>query len=275
MYMTNLDTLKELSHRQRLKNLYPGKIDEKDLNLIYSFSRNAVKDLGSFIHAIILWGSVARDKKKEESDVDLLALVDDLHQPVTQDIVSTYRLAVGKILAEIGAVDKIHLTTIGVTDFWDGVRHADPIIVTLLRDGKPIVDTGFFKPLQRLLEQGRIRPTPEAIDAHITRAKQLLRAADNHILIAVDDFYWALMDSSHAALMKHGVTPKVPSEVAETLKKNFKGKITKEDVKLLDYSYSLMKKIAHNKVIQVSGVEVDELRKKVTAFVEKMNKLVG
>ena len=272
--MSKLDSLKKLSHRQRMKHLHPGKIDEKDLNLIYNFSRQSVKEFGSFIHAIILWGSIARDKKKKDSDLDILVLVDDIHQPVTQEIVSTYRLGIGQVLAEIGAVDKIHLTTIGISDFWDGVRHADPIIVTLLRDGKPIVDTGFFKPLQKLLEKGRIRPSPEAINAHIVRAKQLLRASDNHILIAIDDFYWALMDSAHAALMKHGVTPKVPSEVADTLKEKFSTKISKSDVKLLDDTYALMKKIAHNKIHYVPGVKVDKLRKDVAKFVEKMEKLV-
>jgi uncharacterized protein (UPF0332 family) len=216
---------------------------------------------------------VARNKKRP-NDLDILVLVDDIHQPVTQEIVSTYRLGVGDILAQLAAVDQIHLTTIGISDFWDGVRHADPIIITLLRDGKPIVDTGFFKPLQKLLEQGRIRPTPEAIEAHIVRAKQLLRAADNHILIAIDDFYWALMDSAHAALMKHGVTPKVPSEVPKILKNKFKSKISKNDIKLLDDIYKLMKKIAHNKVTEVPGVDVDDYKKKVTKFVGKMEKLV-
>jgi len=267
------DTLKVLSQRQRMKAAgVKGKIDEKDLELVYGFTKQLVKEFGSFIHAVILWGSIMREGKY--NDIDLLVLVDDLHQPITDEIVSTYRLAVGKILAEVNAVDKLHITTLGISDYWDAVRNSDPVIITLLRDGTPIVDTGFFKPMKKLLEKGRFKPTKEAVEAHLNRAKLLLRASNTHMLVAVDDLYWAVMDACQSALMSKKLTPGVPSELPEMMKKEFKGKITQSDLRLINDIRLLIKHMSQGKIKSIKGKELDILREKVEKFVLKMEKII-
>ncbi len=267
------DTLKVLSQRQRMKAAgVKGKIDEKDLEIIYSFTKKLVKELGSFVHAVILWGSIMRENKY--NDIDLLVLVDDLHQPITDEIVSTYRLALGKILAELNAVNKLHITTLGISDYWDAVRNSDPVIITLLRDGTPIVDTGFFKPMKKLLEKGRFKPSKEAVEAHLNRAKLLLRASNTHMLIAVDDLYWAVMDACQSALMSKELTPGVPSELPKMMKKEFNKKITESDLKLIEDIRVLIKNMSIGKIKTIKGKELDELRNKVERFVQKIEKII-
>ncbi|MCW1309702.1 MAG: nucleotidyltransferase domain-containing protein, partial [Candidatus Nanoarchaeia archaeon] len=145
-------------------------VKKEELELINNFCSKLVENFGGYIHAVIVFGSFATEEMKEKSDIDVLVLVDDLLVPATSDVVGAFRVGLAKILAELNAVDKLHVNTLGIKEFWDGVRNADPVIVDTLRKGFAVVDTGFFDPLKRLLIEGRIRPTQESIEAHIKRA---------------------------------------------------------------------------------------------------------
>jgi len=264
------DALKDIQHKLRLKSLKPGVLNEKDLELIYNFAKELTEKFQGFIHGIILFGSRAREKGKEGSDIDLLILVDDVVTPVTNEVVSAYRLGVGEILARLNAVDKIHLTTLGISEWFDAVRHADPVAVNVLRDGKAIVDTGFFEPLKRLLILGRIRPSKEAIDAHLNRAKALMNAATIHFLAAIDDLYWACIDAANALLMHLEIPVPSPKDVVEVFKNELPKKINvpEENIKTLEEIVNVMKSIARREKTTATAEEVEKYKEKVGKFVE-------
>ncbi len=263
-----LDSFAEIENRIRLRDLRKGTIRDDDLKLLYSFAEKATKDFGGFIHAIILFGSIAKGKKGV--DMDVLALVDDISMPVTQDLVGAYRLGMGQVLVDIGASERIHLTTIGLADFWDGVRQSDPVIVNIIRDGKAITDTGFFRPLKRLLELGRIRPSREAIEAHINKAKYLTSSVDAFMRMSLDNLYWATFDAAHAVLMASGETPPSPKEIPKYFAK-LRG-ITKSDVTFVKKMYSVMKTLSKTKTFD--PLKVKKLRVETERFVKKMEKKV-
>jgi mannose/fructose/N-acetylgalactosamine-specific phosphotransferase system component IIB len=54
---------------------------------------------------------------------------------------------------------KFNCQTYLLTEFWEYVRDANPVIFTLLRDGVPLIDKGLFAPWRLLLRMGRIKPT--------------------------------------------------------------------------------------------------------------------
>ena len=259
-----LDNLSEIENRMRMRDAKKGKITEHDFELIYKFAQKATKEFGGFIHAIILFGSVAKDKAKKRNDIDLAVLVDDVAVPVRPETIGAYRVGIGQILAEIDAVEKLHLTTIGIADFWDGVRLSDPVIVNLIRDGQAITDTGFFSPMKKLLEMGRIRPSRESIEAHYSKAKALVNSVKTYQRISVDNLYWAVSNAAHAKLMDSGITPPTPREIPKLFKKY---RIAGAD--FVDYMHKRMKRLVRERG-DVDPIEVKQLLKKTGDFVERM-----
>lgn len=277
MNQINKKAIKELQTRLKLRERTPGTITEKEIRILYDFTKQLVNEFGGFVHAMILFGSVAREEKKEDSDLDVLALVDDVNFDITPEIVGSWRLGAGKILADLDAVGKIHLTTMGLAQFWDAVRHSDPVIITILRDGQGIVDTGFFKPLKKLLEMGRIKPSKESIEAHLGVANQLVNASNTHLLAAFDDLYWAVINSAHAALMHIGKMPRAPSEVPDFFDKHLVKKkhgLTKKDAEFLDYMVRTMKHIARGELNKFDPDDLEDAKLKTEKLVEKLRKIV-
>jgi predicted nucleotidyltransferase len=139
---------------------------QDELDLVYSFTNRLYKEFGDFIKAVVLFGSAAKSpEKKDKGDIDILVVVDDASMRLTADVAEAYRIIVEKLIIEISP--RIHLTTLKLTTFWEYVRAGDPVGMNILRDGVPILDTGFFRPLQILLQQGRIRPSPESVWTYI------------------------------------------------------------------------------------------------------------
>jgi len=269
--MAGIDKLKEVRQRLRLRETEGvARLNEKALKLVYSFTSELVKQFGGFVQGVVLFGSVSRGK--EGYDIDLLVIVDDAQFRITPEIIGSYRLGVGKVLTDLNATNILHITTIGLVDFWDGIRHADPVLYTVIRDCQPITDTGFIKPMKKLLEMGRIRPSKEAIEVHMNRAKALMKGADTHMLIAADDLYWACIDSAHAVLMAYDMTPEAPGEVTAVLKKKFK--VPARDANTLELLYKLMKKITSKKITKVSPKELEKWMLKTDKFVKDMESLI-
>jgi len=156
------------------------------------------------------------------------------------------------------------------------VRAGDPIAINILRDGVAILDTGFFSPLQLLLYQGRIRPSPEAIQNYLSLAPQTLQNSKSHILSATLDLYWAVIDSAHAALMSINEIPPSPAHVADMLDEKLikTGLLHKRHAYTMRQFYSLGKSIMHGELLQISGDQYDVYYQEAYNFVMEMKKFI-
>jgi len=255
-------------HRQ-IKERY----GEKNTEIIYKFAKEVKKALGEFLKAIILFGSLARNKNKPH-DIDILLIVNDIDFVIDTETAKSYRLIVDEIIGKVSK--KIHVTTFRFTSFWEYVRVADPVAINILRDGIPIYDPGFFEPLQKLLRQGRIRPTAEAIYTYKNRAERSLAASKWHKNNAVLSLYWVVIDIAHAALMAQGITPKEPAELPALIKERFvKEKlIDKKYAEFVQEIYDIMKEITTHQGIEITGKKLDELERKAKSFLEVMKKFI-
>jgi len=254
-------------------NLYRYK--QEELTIAENFSNEIEKELGDFIKAIVLFGSSTRKNEfTPESDIDILIIVDDIKTELTAEFVEAYRIIVEKIAFKISK--KLHITTMKLTNFWEYVRAGDPIIINILRDGVPLIDTGFFEPLQILLREGRIRPTMESVWVYFSRAPATLYNSKWHILQAVVDLYWAIIDSAHAALMAVNEIPPTPSHVADLLKEKMakKGLIKQKYINTMKKFYELSKKIIHREIREIKGKEFDKLYKEADEFVDAMRMFI-
>jgi uncharacterized protein (UPF0332 family)/predicted nucleotidyltransferase len=262
------------------KNPHIEKYKDDELKIAMEFSKHCMKEFGSFIKAIVLFGSVAKKRgthKRDGSkphDVDLLLILNDVTIALTPEFMETYKIILTNIIQRTS--DRIHVTPIMMTNFWELVKSGDPIIINMLRDGVPIIDSGIFEPMQVLLYRGRVRPTWESIWAYYERAPHSLHNSKKHILQAVVDLYWAVIDSAHAALMTCGEVPPSPSHVADILEKKLLPKklIKKHHVSVMRDFYHLSKKIVKGEITYIHGRDYERYLKEAEDFVQVMKRII-
>jgi len=245
------------------------------INIAYDFSKKVYQEFAKFIKAIVLFGSTARKKQESKGDVDLLVIVDDVSIIIDREFVQAYRLIINKIIADVSP-KKLHVTTLKFTSFWEYVRAGDPVAINILRDGVPIIDSGFFEPLQILLFQGRIRPSSESMWNYFNKAPITLHNSKWHIKQAVLDLYWAVIDAAHAALMKLNEVPPSPSHVADMLDEKMvkRGLLQEKYANTMKKFYHVSRIILHGQIAEISGSQYDEYFEQAKEFVDEMQRFM-
>jgi predicted nucleotidyltransferase len=255
------------------KNPNLKKYNKNDSDIAFKFASEIYKEMGSYLKGIILFGSASR-KAVNTGDIDILLVLDDISIDLSPEFIQTYRIIVEKLVAKIST--KLHITTLKYTSFWEYVRNGDPVAINILRDGYPLIDTGFFEPLQALLYQGRIRPSAESIWTYFSRSPVTLNNAKWHILQATLDLYWAVIDASHAALMSIGEIPPTPAHVSDMVRdKLVKPKLLEAKyASIVAKFYDLSRMILHKDINYISGQEFDEYLKSAEDYIERMKEFV-
>jgi hypothetical protein len=153
------------------------------------------------------------------------------------------------------------------------VRRGDPVTIQILRGGIPIYDLGFFAPVKRLLVQGKIKPTEESINATLSRAFAALNGYSGAVLGAVHALYWAVVEASQAAIMRHGKVPGSPREVSSILEQTLVSErvLVKSDLSTYEKLFELEKKIEKGEVNSIEPDMLEELHKKAVEFVGKID----
>lgn len=255
------------------------KYPKTDVDTAYAFTKKVHKEFGTFLRAVVLFGSVTEERPgetslKHEGDIDILLVVDDVVYYLSPEVVETYRIIIERSIAETSK--RLHVTTLKFTSFWEYIRIGDPIGINMLRNGVALLDTGFFYPLQLLLHQGRIRPTPEAVNAYYNRVPTTMFNSRWHVLQATMDLYWAVIDAAHAALMMNGVLPPAPKEVADVLEEKLVKKkiLDARHVKTMRTFYTLSKLILHKKIKDIDGKTYEKYYKDAEDFITSIKKIV-
>lgn len=256
----------------RIKQRNLEKYHHKNREIAYEFAKRVKKEVGDYLKMIILFGSTARNQ--ESGDIDILIVLDDTIFDLTPEFNQTYRIIVEKIIVAISR--KLHVTTFRLTSFWEYLRAGDPVAINILRDGIALLDPGIFDPLQILLYQGRIRPTPESAYAYFSRAPLTIHNAEWHILQATLDLYWGVIDAAHAALMKVNVVPPSPEFVPTLLDEKLAkaGLLDRKHVKTVERFYHLSRGILHNQITHISGPHFDEYLREAQEFIEEMRRFI-
>lgn len=247
----------------------------KDLEISRKFAKIMYKEFGTFISAIILFGSTTRASPNPKKDIDILIILDDVRIRFTRDLVQTYRIITEKAIVQVDP-QRLHVQSMKFTSFWEYVRSGDPVAINVLRYGVSLMDTGFFDPLQVLLEQGRIRPSNESVYTYFTMAPASLSRSKDHILAATVDLYWATIDAAHAALMKAGEIPPSPEHVSDLLEQKLvKNKeVARSTSDIMRKMYVTYKKIIRREISNISGREYDSLKSDAENFVREMKKYI-
>ncbi len=259
---------------QKTENENIHKYPTDDIKIANDFAQRLKRELGDFLIAVIIFGSSARGTSTKRSDIDVLVIGDDVSFQLTPPLVEAYRIIIENIIAETSA--RMHVTSMTFTSFWEYIKSGDPVAINILRDGVSLIDAGFFTPLQVLLKRGRIRPTEESVWRYFGRAPKTLVNSRWHVLQATLDLYWAIIDSAHAALMRHGEIPPSPEHAADLMHEKLVKThlIEPEYTQTMRKFYRLSKMITHREVKEIKGAEYDQYLEEAARFVERMRRFI-
>tara|TARA_Y100000310_G_C20701467_1_gene830359 strand:+ start:4842 stop:5720 length:879 start_codon:yes stop_codon:yes gene_type:complete len=263
--------------RKTRENLAKQGQNLKDYDIAMNFSTKVYKKFGAVIKSVVLFGSVAKGTSKKTSDLDIVIIVDDATVKWDQEMIGWYRQELSKLLGESRYSRKLHVNTVTLTTFWQQVLVGEPVVINVIRYGVALIDFGgFFEPLKMLLAMGKLKPSREAIFTSLNRAPVHLTRAKYNLYGAVEAYYWAMVDASHAALMSVGVTPPSPEHVASLLEERFvkTGHLARKYVRWYREVYTLTHKISRGEVKKVDVKNIEEFRKRADVYVGIMAKLV-
>ncbi len=236
-----------------------------------------------YIVSYVLAGSLTQGKATPTSDIDVWIVIDDtdvkkMTRAELKDKLRAIIIGMGIEAGEMtGIKNKLNIQVYILTEFWDSLREANPIIFTLLRDGVPFYDRGMFMPWKLMLKMGRIKPSREAIDMFMSSGEQMLQRVKFKLKdIGMEDTYYAILTPSQAALMLYGIPPPTPRETPEMMREVFvkkEGLLEEEYIKILEKNIQLRKDIEHGTKKDLTGKELDELLQSADKFLKRIERL--
>lgn len=242
-----------------------------------------LKKFEKYIVSYVLSGSLVRGEATATSDIDVFIVIDDtdvkkMTRAELKDKLRAIIIGMGIEAGELtGIKNKLNIQVYILTDFWDSLREANPIIFTLLRDGIPFYDRGIFMPWKQLLKMGKIKPSPESIDLFMSSGDQMLKRVQYKLKdIGMEDIYYATLTPSQAALMMYGIAPPSPRETAKLIHEIFvkKEKLLEEEyVTILEASINIRKDLEHGTKKEITGKEVDKLLTDADKYLKRINRL--
>jgi len=250
-------------------------ITERDI--ANDFAAKIYKRFDKMIKSIVLFGSQTKHTSTSTSDIDIIIIVDDASIAWDQELIAWYRQELGKIVRQNPYKKELHINTVRLVSWWQDLLRGDPVVINIIRYGEPLIDFGgFFSPLKVLLQQGKIKSTPEAVYTALQRAPQHLARSKIAELSSIEGLYWACVDSAHALLMAAKQSPPSPEHIPIMLKEMFvdTGNLKMKYVIMYRDLYLLHRKIVHQEITDLKGVEIDSWQARTEEFIKVMTELL-
>ncbi len=221
-----------------------------------------------YVASYIIGGSLVRGTANKDSDVDTFVIIDDtdVKRMPRMHLLEKLRGMIHDYIREANALagvkNPLNVQVYLLTDFWDNVKDANPVMFTFIRDGVPMYDRGTFLPWKLLLQMGKVKPSPEAVDKFMKYGEQNETLVTRRMIDAMVDIYWGVVTPTQALMMLTGHAPPAPKTMVADVKK-----VLVEEEKVMDLSelkflervIKLYKDHEHGKLKTVPGKEVDEL----------------
>ncbi|MFC2143193.1 nucleotidyltransferase domain-containing protein [Candidatus Aenigmatarchaeota archaeon] len=252
------------------------KIKKMKWDLAEKYKEQVLTKYKKYIKAVILFGSLVRGDFHEKSDIDVLVIIDDTLTRFTPEMKYNFDDDIYFMAKKISE-DITVQPAWTLTEFWDMARIGHPLLFTIVRDGWAMYDTGFFVPIRKLLEMGKIPTTLEAVEKFMEVSPQKIsRVTTAKLYMIAEDLYYAMLNSSQAVLMYLGVNPPSPKHTPIEVRENL------VDTKLLEQNYLLdlegvidfRKRVEHKEINDVSGADLDNYIQKAKQYVSRMEQLL-
>ncbi len=237
-----------------------------------------------YVTSYIICGSLVRGDAKKTSDVDVFIVIDDcdVKRMPRLELKEKLRSIIYSYIVEAqelsGVKNVLNVQVYILTEFWESVKDAHPVMFTMIRDGVPLYDRGTFMPWKLLLKMGKIKPSPEAIDMFMSMGDKLGESVKRRFLdIVMGDLYWGVLTPSQALLMLYGLPPPTTKEVVGEMKRVFLDKEKLLEKKYIDILEEICikyyKGYEHGKIKEVKGAEIDRLLKNSEDYMKRLKEL--
>jgi uncharacterized protein (UPF0332 family) len=135
--------------------------------------------------------------------------------------------------------------------------------------------TGFFVPLQRLVEKGKILGTKENLTHFIVGVRKRLGDLREIKLRVLSSIYEAVIDAGQAPLIAANYAIPVQRGVAPALEKRFvkRGLLAKRYLDYFNDIVNYFKDFEHEKISKIEGKKLDDFTKKAILFIDRMEEL--
>ncbi len=236
-----------------------------------------------YVVSYVIGGSLVRGEAVKTSDVDVFVIINDtdVKRMPRLELKERLRGIIHQYVAEASALagvkNKLSPQIYLLTDFWESVKDAHPVIFTFIRDGIPIYDRGTFMPWKALLKMGKLKPSPEAIDMFMSLGDKTIKRAKMALLeIVIQDIYWGITTPSQALLMLYGLPPPTPKQIVHDMKRVFVDKekiLEKKYINILEKVVGIYKDYEHEKIKEIKGEEIDKLLKDTEDYLKRLKEL--
>jgi predicted nucleotidyltransferase/uncharacterized protein (UPF0332 family) len=249
--------------------------NERDIAM--DFAQKVYTKFDKMVKAIILFGSSVKHTNVLGSDIDIIIVIDNATIKFDEKLVFWYREELGKIIQQNPYKKDLHINTVTLTTWWNDLTRGDPTLVNIIRYGEVLIDFGgFFSPLKALLEQGKIKPTPEAIYTCLNRVPNHIRLSKQAEISAIEGSYWAMVDTAQALLMTIRILPPSTEHIAILLKENFVDKNLLKIRYVTDFRdlHNLHRKVMHGEIKDIEGKIIDSWQDKSEDFFNAAMKII-
>jgi len=255
-----------------------GKIDgekkspsEDVINKVVKFTTEARRHYGELIKSVLIFGSAARGDMKKSSDIDVWVVLDDTATKGSDDLdkVNTHLYLIAHELKDV------HIQTTVLTEFWQWVKAGAPELVNFLRYGLPIYDSGFIKPVQRMLEMGMLPPSEETIKLKARAAEARVKKITIDMKSMVFELRYTATDICQAVIMHYYKAQPDAKKIPEFLQKLVKEKkLEAAYVKKFEQLNKMWKDIDHKIVKEADGQYLDNALTLAREIIDRMKKLL-
>ncbi len=236
-----------------------------------------------YVVSYVIGGSLVRGEAVPTSDVDVFMIINDtdVKKMPRLELKERLRSIIYQYVAEASAIagvqNKLSPQIYLLTDFWESVKDAHPVIFTFIRDGIPIYDRGTFMPWKSLLRMGKLKPSPEAIDTFMSMGDKTVKRVKSSLLdMVLTEIFWGVTTPAQALLMLNGsAPPNAKKELCREFKKDFYDTkmIEKKYLDFLEKVVKLWRDFEHEEIKELSGKEVDELLVGTESYLKRLKDL--
>ena len=260
----------ELAKKQ-LQHQAP-QINQKDvIEKVVKFTNTVRKQYGELIKSVLIFGSSVKGTMVKGSDIDVWVIVDDTATKATEDL----NKVIDHLYLIASEMKELHIQAHTLTEFWQSIRVGSPEFSNFLRYGLAIYDTGFIKPIQRMLQMGLIPPSDETISLKARAASARYKKVKGEVKMLIFDLRYTTLDIVQAVVMHYYKETPDYKKAPEFLEKLVKQKkLEKEYVDKFVQLDKLWKDIDHGDIKEVTTDHLNEALKLTYDIIDRMKKLL-
>jgi len=254
------------------KDIKEGEIPKGEIyTKIINFTNEIRKTYGDLIKSVLIFGSAARGDMKKTSDADIWIILDDTVTKSSEDL-ERVRAQLQLISTQL---KDLHVQTTGLTEFWGWMKTGSPELFNYLRYGLVIYDTGFVKPVQRMLKTGLLPPSEETVGIKAKSAEAHLKKVSLTIKAMIFDLRYAATDACQSVIMYYYKTTPDQKHIPEELEKLVKeNKLERECIDKFQELNKLWKDIDHATIKEVNTKHLERAVKLAEDIIDRMKKLL-